>query len=226
MVIFANRCEAGLRLAGELEEYRSADPVVLALPRGGVPIGFEVARALGAPLEVFPVRKLGAPGHAELAIGAVGPGGVTVLDESTIRLLGVPDSYLAAVIERERKEVARRVEEFAGAGPAVSVEGRTVILVDDGIATGATAEAAIGTLRQQRSARIVVAAPVAAPEAVERLRAIADVVNCVAVPRDFGAVGFWYRDFTQTTDDEVRQLLQRARLEWQAHQHDAATGAQ
>lgn len=225
-MLFANRFEAGRRLAEALAEYRAAEPVILALPRGGVPVGFEVARVLDAPLEVFPVRKLGAPGHPELAIGAVAPGGITVLDEATIRLLGVPESYLAAVIERERIEVAQRVQQLAGSGPQVPIDGKTVILVDDGIATGATAEAAVGAARQRGVVRVVVAAPVAAPEAVERLEAKADAVVCLQQPREFGAVGFWYEDFTQTTNDEVRLLLKRARREWEARRHDAATGAQ
>lgn len=212
-MIFLDRQEAGRWLAAELEAYRSMEPVVLALPRGGVPVGYEVAHALGAVLDVFVVRKLGAPGHPEFAIGAVAPGGITVVDHATIEQLGVSRSYLAAVIERERAEVARRAEQFGAGESQASIAGKTVLIVDDGLATGATAEAAVDAARQQGAARVVVAAPVGAPEAVARVAAKADAVICLETPADFGAVGYWYRDFRQTTDAEVRELLRRARLE-------------
>jgi predicted phosphoribosyltransferase len=208
-MVFANRREAGRRLAGLLTSYRAERPVVLGLPRGGVCVAYEVARELEAPLDVLVVRKLGAPGHPELAIGAVAPG-VTVLDEETIRFLGVPRSYIEEVIQRERAEVEARVALFGG-GAAPQVRGRTAIIVDDGIATGSTALAALKAVRQLGAACAVVAAPVCSVQARDLLLREADDVVCGFVPPAFGAVGYWYEDFTQTTDEEVRDLLARAR---------------
>jgi len=212
-MIFMDRPAAGRWLARELEPYRSADPVILALPRGGVPVAVEVAHELGADLEVFVVKKIGAPGHPELAIGAVAAGGITVLDWAAIDELGVSREYLAAAIEQGRSEVAHDAARLEATGPRARLEGRTVVIVDDGIATGATAEAAVEAVRQQGAAGVIVAAPVASPEAVRRLSRVADAVVCVQAPSEFGAVGYWYQDFRQTSDAEVRALLRRARLE-------------
>jgi predicted phosphoribosyltransferase len=207
---FRNRTDAGRRLAEKLAAYANRpDVLVLALPRGGVPVGCEVARALGAPLDVFLVRKLGVPGYEELAMGAVATGGVRVLNDEIVRGLGISDHEIDAVVARERQELARRERLFRGDRPPPDVAGRTVILVDDGLATGATMRAAIHALRQQQPARIVVAVPTASPDTSEALKADADDVICAMTPEPFFAVGHWYEDFTQTTDDEVRELLAR-----------------
>jgi erythromycin esterase-like protein/adenine/guanine phosphoribosyltransferase-like PRPP-binding protein len=183
--------------------------LVLALPRGGVPVAYEVARALGAPLDVFVVRKLGVPGYEELAMGAVATGGVRVLNEQLVERLGIPEQMIDAVAAHERQELARRERLYRGGRPPPDVRGRTVILVDDGLATGATMHAAIQALRQQHPARIVVAVPTASPETCEEMKAKADDVICGITPEPFHAVGRWYRDFSQTTDEEVRVLLAR-----------------
>ncbi len=221
-MVFANRREAGRRLAGMLTSYRAERPVVLGLPRGGVCVAYEVAQGLEAPLHVLVVRKLGAPGRPELAIGAVAPG-VTVLDEETIRFLGVPRSYVEEVIQRERGEVEARVALFGGAKP--QVRDRTAVIVDDGIATGSTALAALKAVRQLGAACVVIAAPVCSVQARDLLLREADDVVCALVPPAFGAVGYWYEDFTQTTDEEVRELLARAQsLGWQGPQTGESTG--
>ena len=186
-----------------------ADVLVLALPRGGVPVGCEVARALGAPLDVFLVRKLGVPGHEELAMGAVATGGVRVLNDEIVRGLGISDHEIDAAVARELQELARRERLYRGDRPPPDVAGRTVILVDDGLATGATMRAAVAALRRQQPARIVIAVPTASPDTSEALKAEADDVVCAMTPEPFFAVGYWYEDFTQTTDDEVRELLAR-----------------
>ncbi len=195
--------------------------MVLGLPRGGIPVAYEVAHALGAPLDLLMVRKLGAPGQPELAIGAVAPG-VVVLDHETMTLLGVTEDYVARVRAQETRALEDGLQRFRGTRPFPDVAGRTVILVDDGIATGATALAAVDAVRARGAARVVVAAPVAAPDAVTRLRAAADDVVVLETPPDFQAVGYWYSDFTATTDDEVRQMLRRAHLEEDAHYHPPA----
>jgi predicted phosphoribosyltransferase len=220
-MIFANRCDAGRRLAQKLAAYRQDEPIVLALPRGGVPVGYEVAHALGVGLDVLVVRKLGAPGHAELAIGAV-TADLVVLDDEIIGLLGVPQSYIDRAVEREQREAARRAELFRGDRPPLNVRGRTVILVDDGIATGSTMLAAVDAVRRLGAQRIVVATPVAPPDAVTRLRAQADEVVCVDTPADFPAVGVFYEDFGQTSDEEVCRLLKRGQLEQESHYRPAA----
>ena len=208
---FRDRREAGQVLARELTAYAGRpDVVVLALPRGGVPVAYEVARALGAPLDVFVVRKLGVPGHEELAMGAVATGGVRVLNEQVVRALGIPPDLLDMVAARQLQELARRERLYRGEQPPPDVKGRTVILVDDGLATGATMRAALAALRQQQPARRVVAVPTAAPQTCDELRTEADDVVCATTPEPFDAVGFWYEDFSQTTDDEVRELLERA----------------
>jgi predicted phosphoribosyltransferase len=209
--LFRDRREAGRRLAEKLASYAGRpDVVVLALPRGGVPVGFEVARALGVPLDVFIVRKLGVPGHEELALGAIATGGVRILNDELIHALGIPDHVTEAVTVKEQEELARRERLYRGARPAPDVRGRTVILVDDGLATGATMQAAIKALRQQHPARIVVAVPIAAPETCDELKTEAEDVVCAVTPQPFYAVGLWYNHFSQTTDEEVRGLLARS----------------
>ena len=208
---FRDRREAGRLLASKLAAYANRpDVLVLALPRGGVPVADEVARALGAPLDVFLVRKLGVPGHEELAMGAIASGGVRVLNQEIVRALRIPDEVIEAVAAQEQQELARRERLYRGDRPPPDVRERTVILVDDGLATGATMHAAVQALRQQQPARIVVAVPIAAPETCAELSGEVDDIVCAATPQPFHAVGLWYADFSQTTDDEVRDLLARA----------------
>ena len=207
---FRNRTDAGRQLAAKLAAYANRpDILVLALPRGGVPVAFEVARALGVPLDVFLVRKLGVPGYEELAIGAVATGGVRVLNNEIVLGLGISEHEIDAVVAREMQELARRDRLYRGDRQPPDVGGRTVILVDDGLATGATMRAAVQALRQQQAARIVAAVPTASPDTCQVLKAEADDVICAMTPEPFFAVGHWYEDFTQTTDDEVRELLAR-----------------
>jgi len=208
---FRDRSDAGRLLAAKLAAYANRpDVLVLALPRGGVPVAYEVARALNAPLDVFLVRKLGVPGHEELAMGAVATGGVRVLNDQVVGLLRIPDYVIDAVAAWEQQELARREHLYRGERPPPVVRGQTVILVDDGLATGATMHAAIKALRQQQPARIVVAVPTASPETCDQLRAEVDEVICAITPDPFYAVGLWYEDFSQTTDEEVRDLLARS----------------
>ena len=214
---FHDRREAGRLLADKLTAYANRpEGLVLALPRGGVPVAYEVARALGAPLDVFIVRKLGVPGSEELAMGAVARGGVRVLNDQIVRRLGIPDDVIDAVTTWERQELARRERLYGGDRPLPDVRGRTVILVDDGLATGATMHAAIAALRQQQPDRVVVAVPTASREVCDEFRAEADDVICAITPEPFQAVGLWYEDFSQTSDDEVRELLARAAQEIRA----------
>jgi erythromycin esterase-like protein/predicted phosphoribosyltransferase len=206
---FTNRIEAGRHLASRLTAYAGrSDVIVLGLPRGGVPVAAEVARQLHAPLDVFLVRKLGVPAHQELAMGAISEGGVQVLDRALISHLGITREEVEEVAAHERAELARRHQLFRGARPGPSLKGRTVIVVDDGLATGATMEAAVMAIREMGPAAIVIAAPVGAPETCARLKAHATDVVCAVQPRHLDAVGLWYEDFTQTTDDEVRRLLE------------------
>jgi len=208
---FRDRHEAGRRLADKLSAYaKRPDVLVLALPRGGVPVAYEVAQALQAPLDVFLVRKLGVPGYEELAMGAVATGGVRVFNDEIVNGLRIPDDVVDAVTAWEQQELARREQLYRGDRPAPDVRGRTVILVDDGLATGATMHAAIAALRRQQPARIVVAVPTAPPEMCEALRAEVDDVICAITPQPFRSVGLWYEDFSPTTDEEVRELLARA----------------
>jgi predicted phosphoribosyltransferase len=209
---FRNRIEAGRFLAKRLAEYSNRpDVVVLALPRGGVPVAFEVAQALQAPLDVFVVRKLGVPGHEELALGAIATGGVRVLNESVADYLYISDELIDQITAREQKELERREQLYRGARPPLEVRGRTVIIVDDGLATGSTMRAAVQALRQQQPARIVVAVPVAARATCDSFKEEVDTMCvCAVTPEPFEAVGLWYRDFSQTTDEEVRELLGRA----------------
>ena len=206
--LFRDRRDAGRVLAEKLAAYANRpNLLVLALPRGGVPVAYEVACALGAPLDVFVVRKLGVPGYEELAMGAVATGGVRVLNDQLIERLGIPDHVIDAVTAREQQELARRERLYRGGRPPPDVSGCTVILVDDGLATGATMHAAIEALRQQNSARIVVAVPTASPDTCEEMKAKADDVICAITPEPFHAVGRWYQEFSETTDEEVRDLL-------------------
>ena len=210
-MLFGDRTAAGRQLAAKLAEYADcSDVLVLALPRGGVPVAFEVARALHAPLDVFLVRKLGVPGHEELAMGAIATGGVRVLNEDVVRMLQVPDDVLDAVAAEQLQELQRRERAYRGDRPPPDVRGRTVILVDDGLATGSTMRAAVAALRRQGPARIVVAVPVGAPETCAEFQDEADAVVCARTPEPFYAVGLWYEDFSQTTDEEVRELLEQA----------------
>jgi predicted phosphoribosyltransferase len=208
---FRDRTEAGQLLAAKLGHYANRpDVIVLALPRGGVPVGYEVARALNAPLDVFIVRKLGVPGYEELAMGAVASGGLRVLNDQVVRALQIPDYVIDAVAAWEVQEIARREREYRGDRPPPDVKGRTVILVDDGLATGSTMLAAVKALRQQQPARIVVAVPTAAVETCDALKTEVDEIICAVTPEPFYAVGFWYENFTQTSDEEVRELLARS----------------
>jgi putative phosphoribosyl transferase len=214
---FRDRRQAGRILAERLTVYADRpDVLVLALPRGGVPVGFEVAQALQVPLDVFIVRKLGVPGHEELAMGAIASGGVLVLNEDVVRSLMIPEDVIQRVAAREQQELERRERAYRGTRPAPDVKDRTVILVDDGLATGSTMMAAAKALRQQQPAEIVVAVPVAAPSTCHKLRSVADDVVCVLMPEMFYAVGQWYADFSQTTDEEVRELLASAKSQQSA----------
>jgi len=205
---FHNRSHAGQLLAGELRAYAGRpDVLVLALPRGGVPVAFEVARALGAPLDVFLVRKLGAPGQEELGMGAIASGGVRVLNDDVIEALGISPQELADVTAGEQRELDRRERAYSAGQPPLAVAGRTVLLIDDGLATGVTMRAALLALRKLGPARIVVAVPVAAPAIWSAFHTIADDIICLCTPEPLVGVGRWYKDFTQTSDTEVRLLL-------------------
>jgi len=211
-VRFRDRHEAGRALARALApRYAGRDDViVLALPRGGVPVAYEVATALGAPLDVFVVRKLGVPGHEEFAMGAIAPGGVLVLDGTTARTLGIGKAQIERVIAGELRELDRREAAYRGYRDPPELAGKTVILIDDGLATGATMKAAARAVRRQGPARIVVAVPVASAQTCDEFRDEVDEVVCLVTPEPFHAVGLWYDDFSPTTDDEVRTLLMRA----------------
>ncbi len=205
---FQDRTDAGRRLAERLERYsRRSDVLVLALPRGGVAIGAEVARRLGAPLDVILVRKLGVPGHEEFAMGAIASGGVRILSDDVVSALGVSEREVALVAAAEEEELARREHIYRGGRALPEVKGRTIILVDDGLATGATMRAAAAVIRAQSPARLVVAVPVAPSETCAALSREVDEVLCLFTPEPFHSVGSWYEDFRQATDDEVRQML-------------------
>lgn len=207
---FADRHEAGAAL-GALLQHHAGRPgvVVLALPRGGVPVGFEVAEALGAALDIFLVRKLGMPGHPEFAMGAIASGGIRVLSDDVIQMYGVSAEAIERVARAEQAELERREREYRQNHQAVDLAGKTVILVDDGLATGSTMRAAVEAVRRHGPARVIVAAPVGAPSTCADFRAVADEVVCAQTPEPFSAVGLWYQDFSQTTDDEVRDLLRK-----------------
>jgi predicted phosphoribosyltransferase len=208
---FQNRAAAGRLLAEKLQKYHNRDDViVLGLPRGGVPVAYEVAHSLGAPLDVFIVRKLGVPGFEELAVGAIASGGVRVLNEEVARALPDADQIIESVTARETAEMERREHEYRDGRPAPELRSRTVILVDDGLATGATMRAAVKALRQREVAKIVVAVPVGAQETCREMEQVADETVCASAPKHFHAVGQYYHDFSQTGDEEVRELLARA----------------
>jgi putative phosphoribosyl transferase len=210
-MLFRDRPDAGRQLASRLAGYRPRTPLVLALPRGGLPVAFEVARALDAPLDLVVTRKLGAPGQPELAIGAIAEGGVTLLNERIVGLLGVTDDEIARAVAREGVELERRARLYREGRPPPEVRGRVVLLVDDGIATGATARAALRAVRENGPASLVLAVPVCAPDSLAVLTEEADEVVCLAAPEDFYAVGQFYDRFDQTTDAEVIDLLRRSR---------------
>jgi predicted phosphoribosyltransferase len=206
--IFSDRREAGRELARLLPaSLRSDDVVVLALPRGGVPVAFEIAQALDAPLDVFLVRKLGTPGHPELAMGAIASGGIRVLNDEVVEYLNIPGDLIDAVAQREQAELERREAAYRQGRPMPSLRNRTVILVDDGLATGSTMKAAVEAAKHEQPTRVIVAVPVGAPETCRELTKRADEVICARMPTPFSAVGQWYRDFAQTTDEEVKTLL-------------------
>ena len=222
MSLYRDRRHAGRVLAAALTNYSGRlDIVVLALPRGGVPVAYEVARLLCAPLDVFVVRKLGVPGQEELAFGAIAPGGIRVLDTAIVDALGLSDAAVEAVVRREQRELARRERVYRGDRPAHVLKGRTAILVDDGLATGASMRAAVSALRANRCSGIAVAVPIAPPETCAQLGAEVDDVFCAATPEPFYAVGAWYSDFSQVSDAEVRHLLAAADRE---QREDLGTG--
>lgn len=213
MAAFSDRADAGRQLAEDLASYADQDTIVLALPRGGVPVAFEIARRLHAPLDVFIVRKVGVPGHEELAMGAIASGGVRVTNEDVIHQLGISDEVFAAAANEEMRELARRETAYREGRPMPVLQGRTVILIDDGLATGSTMRAAVRAVREQLPGRLVVGVPVAARSTCQELRTEADEVVCHLTPKPFGAVGMWYDDFSQTTDQEVHDLLAQAAAE-------------
>ncbi|TAK93490.1 phosphoribosyltransferase, partial [Patescibacteria group bacterium] len=206
-MVFSDRREAGRRLAERLRQFAGEDPVVIALPRGGVPVAAEVAHALGAPLDTLAVRKLGAPGHPELAVGAVAEGDVGIIDQRMVRTTSVSETQLDDTLERESAELHRRAGAYRDAHPPVDVEDRAVIVVDDGLATGLTDLAAVRALRRRGARRVIVAAPVGSRAAVELLGSEADEVVCAFIPRNLGSVGQWYADFSEVGDEEVIGLL-------------------
>jgi putative phosphoribosyl transferase len=211
MMLFKDRADAGRRLAGELPGYGGrTDVIVLGLPRGGVPVAFEVAKALKAPLDIFLVRKLGVPGQKELAMGAIAPGGVWVLNRDVVQALNISDEIIEAIAAEEQQELERREQAYRGDRPKPDVRGRTVILVDDGLATGASMRAAVIALRAQEPAGIIVAVPTAAPETCEALKDEVDEIVCVATPQPFLGIGASYEEFSQMTDEEVRELIEQA----------------
>jgi putative phosphoribosyl transferase len=213
-VRFRDRAHAGEQLARGLSAYANRpDVLVLALPRGGVPVAFEAAYALRAPLDVFLVRKLGVPGHEELAMGAIASGGIRVINQDVVRALGITRPEIEAVAAAEQRELERRERRYRGDRPLPEVAGRVIILVDDGLATGSSMRAAAAALRQEVPTRIVVAVPVAPRETCDELRTEVDDIICALTPEPFYAVGLWYEDFRQTTDEEVHELLERAARE-------------
>lgn len=210
--LFRDRSEAGKMLAAKLQEYGGENTLVLALPRGGVPVGYEIASALNAPLDVFIVRKLGVPSHEELAMGALATGGMRVLNEEVIRSLNIPQWVIEEVTVQEQAELERRQHLYCGARPEPDPAEMTVIVVDDGLATGSTMKAAVRALQAQKPGSIIVAVPVAAPSICAEIATEANDAICLFTPEPFYSVGLWYQDFTQTSDDEVRLLLSVSRL--------------
>jgi len=215
---FIDRRDAGRVLASRLTKYAGRDDViVLALPRGGVPVAYEVASALGAPMDVFLVRKLGTPGHRELAMGAIASGGVRVLNEDVVHWYGISASAIERIAREEQEELERRERAYRDDRPPSDFTNKAVILIDDGLATGSTMRAAAQAVRARRPARVVIAVPVGAPQTCAELAAVADEVICVRMPEPFSAVGQWYLNFNQTDDDEVRDLLQKSSVTPQTH---------
>jgi putative phosphoribosyl transferase len=211
MTIFKNRADAGRKLAARLTRYADREDVlVLALPRGGVPVAYEVPKELKAPLDVFLVRKLGVPGHEELAMGAIASGGVRVFNEELVNYLGIPDEVIDEIAAVEQRELERRAVAYRDDRPPPQVKDRIVILIDDGLASGSTMRAAAASLRLQKPRRIVVAVPVSSPETCDEFRSEVDEIVCAVTPQHFQGVGLWYDDFSQTSDEEVRELLKRA----------------
>jgi putative phosphoribosyl transferase len=209
---FANRRQAGTELAEHLDHFKGRnDVVVLALPRGGVPVAYEVAQALDAPLDIFVVRKLGLPGHREFAMGAIASGGVRILNDEVVRTHGIPARAIDQVVREETAELSRRERLYRADLPPLALEGKIVLLIDDGLATGATMTAAVQAIRAHKPAQVVVAVPVGAPETCHEMQEIADHVVCARTPQPFSAVGLWYHDFSETSDDEVRALLRKER---------------
>ena len=209
-MVFDDRSQAGAMLAERLGHLATESPVVLALPRGGVEVGYEVARTLGAPLDVIVARKIGAPGRPELGIGAVAPGGVKVLDQFAVRYLGVTEQEIDRMASTETAEMERRLRAYRGNRPSLELKDRTVIVVDDGLATGVTARAAVQSIQLQNPRKVVLAIPVCAAETAESMRGEVDEIVCVQMPDDVRAVGLWYQDFRQLEDDEVVALLEAA----------------
>jgi putative phosphoribosyl transferase len=208
---FYDRFDAGRKLTERLWRYRNrSDVTVLALPRGGVPVAFEVAKALDAPLDVFLVRKLGMPGHDELAMGAVANGNVEILNEAVVSSFNISREQIDSIAERERRRIRQQQDDYRHGEPPLEIKGRVVMLVDDGVATGATMRAAVAALRRHHPKRIVVAVPVGALETCDELKQEADEVVCLVSPQQFYAVGMWYRDFSPTTDEAVQELLQQS----------------
>ena len=218
---FRNRADAGRQLAERLSGYAGqSNVIVLALPRGGVPVGAEIASRLGAPLDVFLVRKVGVPGHAELAMGAIAEGGIKVRDDHLLRALSIPEAAFDQAADRERLELERRTSQYRGTQPAPETQGRTVILVDDGLATGSTMRAAVEAVRQHSPARVIVAVPVGAPSTCAEFADVTDETICARTPEPFSAVGLWYRDFSQTTDEDVHTLLDEHARSREGQQRD------
>lgn len=212
MALFENRRDAGRKLAQDLMNYKGRDDViVLGLPRGGVPVAYEVSRALEAPLDVYLVRKLGVPGQEELAMGAIASGGVRVINAEVVRTLHIPGNVVNAIAGREQHELNRREREYRGSRPFPDLSGKIVILIDDGLATGASMRAAVESVRAQNPAKIIVAVPTASPETCQQFEQIVDQIVCDTTPIPFHGVGMWYADFTQVSDEEVRQLLAEAK---------------
>ena len=211
MTYFLDRRDAGRRLAEDLARYANQPNVLIfGLPRGGVPVAYEVAKALHAPLDVFIVRKLGFPGHPELAMGAIASGGVRILDRRLIEMYEIPDDHIERITASEQRELTRREKSYRDDRPSPDVRDHTVILIDDGLATGSTMRAAVQALRQEGARKVVVAVPIAPPETCESMRKEVDDIVCAITPEPFLAVGLWYADFSETTDDEVRALLHDA----------------
>lgn len=216
-MLFRDRTEAGRKLAHRLAAYANyPDAIVLALPRGGVPVAFEIAEALNLPLDIVVVRKLGLPGHEEFAMGAIASGGARFLNQDLIRQLSFSDEIIEHIVAREQRELERRERTYRGQRPVVDVRDRIIIIVDDGLATGSSMRAAIAALRQKGPAKLIVAVPVGAPMTCFELESLADEVICLETPENFSAVGLWYREFSQVTDEEVIDLLERNRKNTEA----------